>query len=276
MTIDQLNTLIQTALAEDLGSGDVTTQAILPPNQQMSGQFIAKANGVVAGLSIAEQTFKAISSDVIFNSYCQDGDLVKNGTILATVTGPGWAILSGERAALNFMQRMSGIATMTRQFVDAVAGTTAVILDTRKTAPGLRITDKTAVKLGGGQNHRIGLYDMALIKENHIAAVNGDLAAAVNRVKQFAPDVPIEIEVTDLAQLQTALTLPVNRIMLDNMTLNEMRQAVALTAGKIPLEASGNVNMKTVRAIAETGVDYISIGALTHSVKALDISLLLN
>ena len=271
--IDQM---IQTALAEDLGSGDVTTQAILPQTQQMSGQFIAKADGVIAGLTVAEATFKAVGDTAVFTPNVTDGDHVATGDLIAEISGPGWVLLSGERVALNFLQRMSGIATMTRQFVDAVAGTNAVILDTRKTVPGLRMADKLAVKLGGGQNHRIGLYDMALIKENHIAAVAGDLAEAVNRVKSFAPDIPIEIEITNLAQLETALTLPVDRIMLDNMSLAEMREAVGMANGRIPLEASGNVNMKTVRAIAETGVDFISIGALTHSVTALDISLLLN
>jgi nicotinate-nucleotide pyrophosphorylase (carboxylating) len=168
---------------------------------------------------------------------------------------------------------MSGIARLTRQFVDAVAGTKAIILDTRKTAPGLRAADKLAVQLGGGQNHRFGLFDMALIKDNHIAAVNGDLAEAVYRMKNYNRNMPIEIEVTTLAQLQIALTLPVDRIMLDNMSLGEMREAVRLVDGRIPLEASGNVNLETVRAIAQTGVDFISVGALTHSVKALDISL---
>jgi nicotinate-nucleotide pyrophosphorylase (carboxylating) len=171
---------------------------------------------------------------------------------------------------------MSGIATMTRQFVEAVTGTKAVILDTRKTAPGLRSSDKLAVRLGGGQNHRYGLFDMALIKDNHIAAVNGDMCAAVSRIKSATPDVPIEIEVTTFAQIQTAVSLPVDRIMLDNMSLAEMRQAVQWVNGRVPLEASGNVHLESVRAIAETGVDFISVGALTHSVKALDISLELN
>lgn len=273
--MNQIDQAIKIALTEDIGSGDVTTQAILPPDQMMHGRFLVKAAGIIAGLEIACQTFKQLDETVQFQAHIQDGEAVEPGQIVATVEGPAQAILSGERVALNFLQRLSGIATMTHQFVDIVKGTNAAILDTRKTVPGLRMADKLAVKLGGGQNHRIGLYDMALIKENHITAVNGNLAEAVSRVKQFNPDVPIEIEVTNLEQLQTALTLPVNRIMLDNMNLAEMRQAVQLTAGKIPLEASGNVNIETVRAIAETGVDFISIGALTHSVTALDISLLL-
>lgn len=271
----QIEKAIRTALAEDLGSGDVTTRAILPPAQMMHGRFLAKAEGIVAGLDVACQTFKLLDQTVQFTPQIHDGQAVKPGQFIALVAGPAQVILSGERVALNFLQRMSGIATMTRRFVEAVAGTTAVILDTRKTAPGLRAADKLAVRLGGGQNHRFGLYDMVLIKENHITAVAGDLAEAVNRVKAHAPDIPIEIEVTNLEQVKTALHLPVNRIMLDNMSLDEMRQAVKMSAGTIPLEASGNVNLETIRAIAETGVDYISIGALTHSVKALDISLLL-
>jgi nicotinate-nucleotide pyrophosphorylase (carboxylating) len=192
--------------------------------------------------------------------------------VVAIVRGSGRAILTGERTALNLMQRMSGIATQTRQFVDAVAGTQAVILDTRKTVPGLRVLDKWAVRMGGGQNHRFGLYDMAMIKDNHIATVGG-LGEAVERIRSGGANVPIEVEVTNIEQLQEALSLPVDRIMLDNMNLDEMREAVAITAGRIPLEASGNVSLQTVAAIASTGVDYISSGALTHSVTALDISL---
>ncbi|MBX3056985.1 MAG: carboxylating nicotinate-nucleotide diphosphorylase [Anaerolineae bacterium] len=269
----QIEQAIRTALAEDLGSGDVTTLAIVAEDAVMHGRFIAKAPGIIAGLVVARLVFALLDERVIFTPQVQDGDPVTPGQLIATVNGPARALLSGERTALNFLQRMSGIATLTRQFVKAVSGAKAIILDTRKTAPGLRAADKLAVQLGGGQNHRFGLFDMALIKDNHIAAVNGDLATAVQRVKSYAPHVPVEIEVTTLVQLATAVTLPVDRIMLDNMSLEEMRQAVKFTAGRIPLEASGNVNLDTVRAIAETGVDYISIGALTHSVKALDISL---
>lgn len=270
-----LEKAIQTALAEDIGSGDMTTQALITQNTSLHGRFMAKAPGIVAGLEVAAHTFQLLDTAVCFTPQAHDGDAVSSGQVIATISGPAPAILSGERVALNFLQRMSGIATLTRHFVEAVAGTGAVILDTRKTAPGLRAADKLAVQLGGGQNHRFGLFDMALIKENHITAVHGDLAEAVRRVKTHAPTIPIEIEVTTLSQLDTALTLPVDRIMLDNMSLDEMHSAVKRTAGRIPLEASGNVSLETVRAIAETGVDYISVGALTHSVKALDISLLL-
>ncbi len=265
---------VRAALAEDMGSGDVTTLAIvLEDGVRGNGRFIAKAPGIIAGLEVVQLVFTLLDERAMLTSHVQDGNTVAPGQHIATIEGPARALLSGERTALNFLQRMSGIATLTRQFVDAVSGTKAVILDTRKTAPGLRAADKLAVQIGGGQNHRFGLFDMALIKDNHIAAVNGDLAEAVHRVKRYAPDVPIEIEVTTLAQLATAVTLPIDRIMLDNMSLAQMREAVVLTDGRIPLEASGNVNLDTIRAIANTGVDFISIGALTHSVRALDISL---
>lgn len=276
----QIRASIQTAMVEDIGNGDVTTLAIVAEEQVMHGRFIAKANGIIAGLDVVRLVFCLVDERVQFKALVSDGEPVKPGQQIATVDGPARALLSSERTALNFLQRMSGIATLTHQFVTAVTGTNAIILDTRKTAPGLRAADKLAVRLGGGQNHRFGLFDMALIKDNHIAAVHGDLAEAVRRVKAYAPDVPVEIEVTTLAQLVTAVTLPVERIMLDNMSLDEMREAVTFTdgapeaaSGRVPLEASGNVNLQTVRAIAETGVDFISVGALTHSVIALDISL---
>jgi nicotinate-nucleotide pyrophosphorylase (carboxylating) len=202
-----------------------------------------------------------------------DGLCVERGQVIAQVSGPGRAILTGERVALNFLQRMSGIATTTRRYVDAVEGTAATILDTRKTVPGLRLLDKWAVRLGGGSNHRIGLYDMVLIKDNHIAAV-GSIAAAVERARANNPrGLPVEVEVTTLEQLEEALLQPIDRILLDNMPPDVMREAVMLAGGRIPLEASGGVNEDTVREIAETGVDFISAGALTHSVRAMDISL---
>lgn len=266
---------IRLALAEDMGSGDVTTRAIVAGEVIMHGRFIAKTAGVIAGWQAAQMVFHLLDEQMQFTACVPDGARVTPGQVLANVHGSASALLSGERTALNFLQRMSGIATLTRQFVDAVAGTGAAILDTRKTAPGLRAVDKVAVQLGGGQNHRFGLFDMALIKENHITAVNGDLAEAVQRVKAYAPQIPIEVEVTTLAQLRTAVTLPINRIMLDNMSLEEMQEAVRWVNGRMPLEASGNVNLQNVRAIAETGVAFISVGALTHSVQALDITLLL-
>ncbi len=265
--------LLRFALAEDLGDGDITTLSTIPAPSHYTGDFLVKAAGVIAGLGVAQRVFTLLDPAVTFTALAADGDLVGPGDIVAAVTGPGRALLTGERVALNFMQRMSGIATATRRYVNAVVGTRAVILDTRKTVPGLRLLDKWAVRLGGGQNHRIGLYDMALIKDNHIAAV-GSLTEAVHRVRESdSKQRPIEVEVTSLAQLREALALPIDRILLDNMTPAQMAEAVQITGGKIPLEASGGVTLDTVAAIAATGVDFISVGALTHSVTALDISL---
>ena len=270
---DTLDAIVRLALAEDLGDGDVTTLNTVPPDAAYTGDFLVKAPGVIAGLRVAARVFAALDPGVEFHTFAADGDPVDRGDIVGVVTGPGRAILSGERVALNLLQRMSGIATATRRYVDAVAGTHAVILDTRKTVPGLRVLDKWAVRLGGGQNHRIGLYDMALIKDNHIAAV-GSITEAVRRVRGGDQrHRPIEVEVTNLDQLREALALPIDRILLDNMSHEMIRAAVETAAGKIPLEASGNVNLDTAAAIAATGVNFISVGALTHSVKALDVSL---
>ena len=271
--VDQIDPIILAALAEDLGDGDVTTLNTIPPDAAYAGDFLVKAPGVIAGLQVAQRVFVLLDPSVELHILAGDGDRVDQGDIVGVVTGPGRAILSGERVALNLLQRMSGIATATRRYVDAVAGTRAVILDTRKTAPGLRVLDKWAVRLGGGQNHRIGLYDMALIKDNHIAAV-GSITEAVRRVREGDQrHRPIEVEVTNLDQLREALASAIDRILLDNMSHEMMRAAVEIAAGKIPLEASGNVTLDTVAAIAVTGVDFISVGALTHSVKALDVSL---
>ncbi len=268
-----IDRIIRAALAEDIGDGDVTTLNTIPADMTLHGVFLAKEAGVVAGLEVVRRVFRQLDATVELTFTVADGDRVEPRQVFGTVSGPGRALLTGERVALNFLQRMSGIATLTRRYVDAVAGTRAVILDTRKTAPGLRVLDKWAVRLGGGQNHRFGLYDMAMIKDNHIAAVGG-IAEAVRRVRAGDPrGRPIEVEVTTLEQLREALAQPIDRILLDNMSLAQMREAVQIAAGRIPLEASGNVNLDTVAAIAATGVDYISSGALTHSVRALDISL---
>ncbi len=273
VTEEALIALVRRALEEDLGDGDVTTLCTVPAEAMLNGQFIAKQAGVMAGLEVARLTFTLLDGRVRFTSRVRDGAPVATGGVLAEVRGPGRALLSGERSALNFLQRMSGIATLTRRFVEAVRGTRAVILDTRKTAPGLRALDKWAVRLGGGQNHRFGLYDMVLVKDNHIAAVGG-IAQAVARVRAGdAQKRLLEVEVKNLDELREALTLGVDRILLDNMFPAEMRQAVEITAGRVPLEASGNVSLENVTDIAATGVDYISVGALTHSVRALDISL---
>ena len=271
--MDQIDAIIRNALVEDVGSGDVTTLNTVPADAILRGTLLVKADGVVAGLVVFQRVFELVDARVEIDLQVADGESVQRGQIIATIDGPGQAILTGERLALNILQRMSGIATETRRYVDAVTGTQAVILDTRKTAPGLRVLDKLAVRLGGGQNHRFGLYDMAMIKDNHIAAV-GSITEAVRRVRAGDPlGRPIEVEVTDLDQLHEALELDVDRILLDNMSTDLMAKAVTIAAGRTPLEASGGVNLDTVAAIATTGVDYISVGALTHSVTALDISL---
>ncbi len=262
---------IRRALAEDIGPGDVTTESIIPAEARMRGQIIAKQEGVVAGLDVAQAVYLAVDPQVDFRPQVDEGARVTRGQVLALVSGRTRSLLTAERTALNFLGRMSGIATLTRAFVDAVAGTKAVILDTRKTAPGLRAADKLAVRRGGGQNHRIGLYDMILIKDNHIDYA-GSIGEAVRRARAAAPGLEIEVEARTLEDVREALDLGVERILLDNMSLDMMRAAVQLAAGRARLEASGNVTLETVRAIAETGVDFISSGALTHSPRVFDVS----
>lgn len=262
---------IRRALAEDIGSGDVTTDSIVPADAVGRGRIIAKQDGTVAGLDVAAAAFRLVDERVVFTPLVAEGATVEAGRPLADVAGPVRALLTAERTALNFLGRMSGIATLTRQFVDEVAGTQAVILDTRKTAPGLRAVDKLAVRRGGGQNHRIGLYDMILIKDNHIDYA-GSLEEAVRRARAAHTGLEIEVEARTLHDVRVALDLGVERILLDNMTLEEMRSAVVMAGGRAKLEASGNVTLSRVRAIAETGVDYISSGALTHSAKVFDVS----
>jgi nicotinate-nucleotide pyrophosphorylase (carboxylating) len=263
---------IKRALDEDIGSGDVTTTAIIAPEATAEAQIIAKQSGVVAGLDVAHATFLALDETTAFSTQVDEGSFVSQGQLLATVSASTRAVLTAERTALNFLARMSGIATLTRHFVDAVAGTGAIILDTRKTAPGLRDVDKLAVKRGGGQNHRHGLYDMILIKDNHIDHA-GSISEAVLSARRHNSGLEIEVEVRTFADLQTAIELNVERILLDNMTVDALREAVTLTAGQAELEASGNISLDNVRAVAETGVDFISVGALTHSAPAFDLSL---
>ena len=263
---------IRRALEEDIRSGDVTTDSIVPAGASLRGQIIAKQTGVVAGLNVAEAVFRELDQRITFMPKVTDGAKVETRTVVAELAGPARALLTGERTALNFLGRISGIATLTRQFVDAVASTSAVILDTRKTAPGLRFTDKLAVRLGGGQNHRTGLFDMVLIKDNHIDFA-GSITAAVTKVREAGVRVEIEVEARTLDHVREALALGVERILLDNMTFELMREAVELTAGRAKLEASGNVSLETVLEVARTGVDYISVGALTHSPKVFDVSL---
>jgi nicotinate-nucleotide pyrophosphorylase (carboxylating) len=271
---DEIIAVIRLALSEDVGSGDVTTTSIVPPEASAVARIIAKQDGVLSGLVVAQAVFLLLSLDMRFNSTLSDGAEVVRGQTLLELTGPVRAMLTGERTALNFLARMSGIATLTRKFVDAIAGTKASILDTRKTAPGLRAIDKLAVKHGGGDNHRFGLFDMVLIKNNHIDYA-GSLSRAVDlaRAGGQCHNLELEIEARTIEEVQAALSVGVERILLDNMSLDELRRAVALCAGRAKLEASGNVSLDNVRAIAETGVDFISVGALTHSATALDVSL---
>jgi len=272
---EKLKKIIRNALWEDIGKVDITSGAIIPKNLLYTGSIIVKEEGVIAGLQVAKQCFRMLDSTIKFTEWEHDGSMVSSGTVVADINGPARTILSAERVALNFLQRMSGIASLTRQFVEAVKGTSTIILDTRKTAPGLRMLDKWAVMLGGGKNHRSGLYDMILIKENHIA-VAGSIRESVKRVEKLQQQgFDVEVEVRHLSELEETLQLPVDRILLDNMSLDQMKQAVKIAQGKIPLEASGNITLQNVAQVAHTGVDYISIGALTHSPKALDISLLL-
>ena len=263
---------IRRALEEDIRSGDVTSNSIIPENASLRGRIIAKQNGIVAGLQVAEAVWRELDERVSFDAQINDGLRVENRIVLAEVVGPARALLTGERTALNFLGRMSGIATLTRQFVDAVAGTRATILDTRKTAPGLRVTDKLAVQLGGGQNHRAGLFDMVLIKDNHIDFA-GSITAAVTRVREAGVRLEIEVEARTLDHVREALALGVERILLDNMSFESMREAVEIAAGRAKLEASGNVTLANVLEVARTGVDFISVGALTHSPKVFDVSL---
>ncbi len=294
LTIDahHLNRLLRQALDEDLGTGDVTTEATIPSETQATAYFLAKADGVLAGLQVAERVFALMDPAVEITWTQQDGDAVTTGTTFGTVTGPARALLIGERLALNLMQRMSGIATATRRMVDAVGPHPTRILDTRKTVPGLRYLDKAAVALGGGKNHRIGLFDMILIKDNHIAAAGGIRpairAAQAYRIQQDRPTLYIEIETRTLDEVDEVLDVwaetngNIERVLLDNMaqmqedgTLDTsmLQEAVQRIDGRIATEASGNVTLGTVPAIAATGVDFISSGALTHSVTALDISM---
>lgn len=265
--------LIEMAIAEDIGLGDATSESVLPADLGLHGRVFAKKGGIIAGLPIAEAVFARVEPALRFVHHVSDGDLVSRGQIVGEVFGPGRGMLAAERIALNFLQQLSGIATLTRVFVDAIADSGAIILDTRKTHPGYRVLEKYAVRVGGGQNHRMSLHDMLLVKDNHIEAA-GSITDAVARARQSYPALPVEVEVKDLEELEEALLVGVDRIMLDNMNVEQMREAAEIAAGRVALEASGNVDLERVAAIAATGVDYISIGALTHSAPALDLSML--
>ncbi|HQX81120.1 MAG TPA: carboxylating nicotinate-nucleotide diphosphorylase [Vicinamibacterales bacterium] len=265
--------IVRVALAEDVGAGDVTSLSTLPPELTIRARLVAKAPGVIAGLSVMSEVFAQLDPAVLVEPRVSDGDRLESGQLVADISGPALAVLAGERTALNFLQRMSGIATLTRAHVDRVQGTGVVILDTRKTAPGLRLLDKLAVRAGGGHNHRMGLFDMVLIKDNHIDAC-GSITEAVTRVSHGAhAALPREVECRTESDVREALALSPDRILLDNMTVSQVRQCVALVAGRVPLEVSGNVSLDNIRDYADTGVAFISVGALTHSVRALDLSL---
>lgn len=264
--------LIDLAFDEDLFAGDVATEAILPVNHLATAVLTAKADGVVSGIEIARRVADRMGENT-FEALLKDGDEVVKGQTIATIHAPYNQLLSSERIMLNFLQRMSGIATMTRKLVKLVAGTHATLLDTRKTVPGHRMTDKMAVRHGGGSNHRMGLYDMAMLKDNHIKAAGGITPAVAALRSKCSLATKIEVETTNLSEVKEALQAGADIIMLDNMSLEMMRQAVEIIGEKAKTEASGNINEDTIAGVAATGVDFISVGALTHSVKALDISM---
>ncbi len=269
-----IDRIIRNALQEDIGLGDVTTLATVERGAQARAQLVAKEDFVLSGLEVAGQVFRTLDTAVAFESLSRDGQAVRRGEVLAWIKGEAAVLLQGERVALNLLQRMCGIATQTARFVREIEGTSAVIVDTRKTTPGLRVLEKYSVRMGGGRNHRTSLYDGILIKENHIAAAGG-IATAISRARSYAPHtLRIEVETQNLQEVEEALSAGADIILLDNMPLDMLRGAVTLVNGRALTEASGGVNLDTVREIAQTGVDFISVGALTHSSRAVDISML--
>ena len=277
LTTDEIRLAVQAALAEDIGSGDATTLATVPAEATARAAMVAREPLTVAGLAFAETAFRELSPQVQIQRRIQDGERARLGAVLLHVSGPAQAILSAERVALNFVQRLSGVATLTAQFVEAIRGTRAMILDTRKTTPGWRRFEKYAVTCGGGHNHRIGLFDLILIKDNHLAALRDEkpnaIAAAVQRARARYPELKVEVEADTLEQAGQAVAAGADIILLDNMSPALLRSAVELVAGRAKTEASGGVSLGNVRAIAETGVDCISAGAITHSARAVDIAL---
>ena len=272
----EIERIVRTALAEDIGLGDVTTEVTLARDSTVRAELVAKEDFTLAGIDVAEVVFHMLDHDVRFEKIFVDGQSVRKGEVIAWLKGKASILLQGERVALNLLQRMSGIASLTAQYVAEVKGTSAKIVDTRKTVPGLRALDKYSVRMGGGRNHRIGLFDGVLIKENHITAAGG-ISAAIGSAKEKLPHtLKIEVETQTIAEVEEALQAGADIIMLDNMSLAEMSQGVELIAGRALVEASGGVSLERVRDIADTGVDIISVGALTHSVSAADISMLFN
>ena len=266
----QIEQLIRCALEEDIGAGDITTLSTVPRDARGKGLFRAKRDSVVAGLILIEKIFSFLDDDVEVRRLCRDGDQVVRGTVVAEAEGPVRTLLMGERTALNFLQRLSGTATLTRRYVDAVKDFPCKVIDTRKTTPGFRTLEKYAVRMGGGTNHRFGLYDAALVKDNHIAAA-GSIAGAVQQVRRQAPFMAkVEVECSDLGQVREALEAGADVIMLDNMNTKEMAEAVRLINKRAWVEASGGITIESLRSVAETGVDFISVGALTHSAPAVE------
>lgn len=268
--IDQL---IDLAIEEDIATGDITTNSIIPAHSHAVAEMKMKADGVISGLEIARRVYERFEKDIVWTPFVKDGEFVQKGDIILRIEASYRCLLLGERLSLNILQRMSGIATETAKYVKELAGTHTQLLDTRKTAPGLRVLDKMAVKDGGGTNHRMGLYDMAMIKDNHIK-VAGGITQAVKAIRANIPSgIKIEVETTSLEEVREALAAKADIIMLDNMNNNEMADAVKLINGQAKTEASGNMNISRLKEVAATGVDFISVGALTHSVTALDISM---
>ncbi|WP_251620428.1 carboxylating nicotinate-nucleotide diphosphorylase [Odoribacter lunatus] len=274
MQYDELiDRLIDLAIEEDIATGDVTTDSIIPARSRAVAEMKMKADGVISGLGIARRVYERFEKDIVWDAKVKDGDAVKKGDIILRIEASYRCLLLGERLSLNILQRMSGIATETARYVRELAGTHTQLLDTRKTAPGLRVLDKLAVKQGGGTNHRMGLYDMVMIKDNHIK-VAGGITQAVEAVrKNITAGIKIEVETTNLDEVREALAAQADIIMLDNMNNQDMAEAVKIIAGKAKTEASGNMSIPRLKEVAATGVDYISVGALTHSVTALDISM---
>lgn len=273
MKINKIGEIIEKALKEDMPKGDITSESIIPARSVSKAALIAKEDGILAGIDIAKKVFKKLSPSVEFKKNFHDGQPFHSGDVLAEIRGSSIALLKGERAALNFLQRMSGVATVTRKYVDAVAGTKAKILDTRKTTPGLRLLEKYAVQMGGGLNHRLNLSEMVLIKDNHLMFI-GNISEAVKRARaKIKPGIKIEVEVTDFEEAREAVESGADIIMLDNMSLEKMKDIIHWAKGRVIIEASGKVSLENVRAIAELGVDYISVGKLTHSYTSVDMSL---
>jgi len=271
-TLRSAEVLFDLAYAEDIGDGDITTNNLINPGEARTAQLVAKAEGVIAGLPVAEMVFRKFDKNIVWKEILPDGSKVKPGDIIAEFKGTYRALLTGERKALNFLQRLSGIATYANRCMEEIKGTNVEILDTRKTLPGYRHLDKYAVRMGGASNHRFGLYDMVMIKDNHIQ-IAGGITAAVEAIRKNVPkSIKIEVETTNIEQVKEALAADVDIIMLDNMSSSLMKECVEIIDRRAKIEASGNMTIKRIQKVAHTGVNYISIGALTHSVKALDIS----